>query len=121
MKSNTRIQTNKHTKKTFLYNRRNPAKSRDIYSDDNPADTIHIKYTSLEDVKNTIQMLEDLYKHKKHSHKRIWQVALVMKVRLNVLKSKKPEQYKLANKYLQFLTKRTKLADASRYTTTFNL
>ena len=41
------------TKKQFLYNPNNPKKSFDVYIDKNPKDTIHIKYTTLLDVKNT--------------------------------------------------------------------
>jgi hypothetical protein len=84
MKNKTKIKTKKKikSKKTFLYNRNNPKKSFDIYSDNNPSDTIHIKYTTLQDVKDTIVKLEKLYKQKKYSHKRIYQVAMIMKVRL---------------------------------------
>ncbi len=106
---------NQKTKKQFLYNSKNPNKSFDIYSDQNPSDTIHIKYTTIQDVKNTIDKLEKLYKNKKYPHKRIWQVALIMKVRLEVLKDKKQEQYLLSKKYLDFLGKRTKLDDKERY------
>ena len=80
---------NSKTKKRFLYNPNNPKKSFDVYIDKNPKDTIHIKYTTLEDVKNTIDKLEKLYKDKKYTHKRIWQVGMIMKVRLEVLKNKK--------------------------------
>ncbi len=38
-----------------------------------------------------------------------------MKVRLEVLKDKKQEQYLLSKKYLDFLGKRTKLDDKERY------
>lgn len=76
------------TKKRFLYNPNDPKKSFDVYIDKNPKDTIHIKYTTLDDVKNTIRKLESLYKNKKYSHKRIWQVGMIMKVRLEVLKNK---------------------------------
>ena len=86
-----------------------------MYIDKNPKETIHIKYTTLEDVKNTIHKLEKLYKNKKYTHKRIWQVGMIMKVRLEVLKNIKPEQYNLANKYFIFLGKRTKLEDKERY------
>jgi CRISPR/Cas system-associated exonuclease Cas4 (RecB family) len=58
-------------------------KSFDVYIDKNPKDTIHIKYTKVEDVKNTIDKLEKLYKSKKYTHKRIWQVGMIMYVRLN--------------------------------------
>jgi hypothetical protein len=110
--------TNK-TKKTFLFNPNNPNKSFNVYIDKNPKDTIHIKYTTLEDVKQTIQKLEKLYKQKKYPHKRIWQVGMIMYVRLKVLKDKKPEQLKLANKYFRFLGKRTKLEEKKRYTLKF--
>lgn len=103
------------TKKQFLYNPNNPKKSFDVYIDKNPKDTIHIKYTTTEDVENTIRNLEKLYKDKKYSHKRIWQVGMIMKVRLEVLKNKKPEQYKLSKKYFDFLGRRTKLDDKMRY------
>ena len=108
------------TKKQFLFNPENPKKSFDVYIDKNPKDTISIKYTTLEDVQNTIDKLEKLYKNKKYTHKRIWQVGMIMYVRLKVLKDKKPEQYALANKYFIFLGKRTKLDEKSRYTLSFN-
>ena len=94
------------TKKQFLYNPNNPKKSFDVYIDKNPKDTIPIKYTTVKDVKNTIKKLEKLFKTKKYPHKRIWQVGMIMKVRLESLKSKKPQQYKLANKYFDRLVKR---------------
>jgi hypothetical protein len=107
------------TKKQFLFNPENPTKSFDVYIDKNPTDTIHIKYTTLEDVKNTIDKLEKLYKNKKYTHKRIWQVGMIMYVRLKVLKHKKPKEYALANKYFIFLGKRTKLVERSRYNLSF--
>jgi len=110
---------NSKTKKIFLYNPNNPKKSFDVYIDKNPKDTIHIKYTTTQDVKNTINKLEKLYKAKKYTHKRIWQVGMIMKVRLEVLKNIKPEQYNLSKKYFEFLGKRTKLNDKDRYNFTF--
>lgn len=107
------------TKRTFLYNPNNPKKSFDVYIDKNPKDTIHIKYRTLEDVKNTIDKLEKLYKDKKYTHKRIWQVGMIMKVRLEVLKDKKPEQYDISKKYFEFLGKRTKLNNTERYNAIF--
>ena len=107
------------TKKKFLFNPNNPKKSFDVYIDKNPKDTIHIKYTTLDDVKNTINKLETLYKNKKYTHKRIFQVGMIMKVRLKVLEHIKPQQFNLANKYFQFLGKRTKLEDKERYKLTF--
>ena len=107
------------SKKQFFYNPNNPKKSFDVYIDKNPNDTINIKYTTTHDVKNTINKLERLYKTKKYSHKRIWQVGMIMKVRLEVLKDKKPQQYKLSKKYFDFLVKRTKLPDIERYKLVF--
>jgi len=115
----TKTKTNSKTKKQFLYNPKNPKKSLDLFTNDNPNDTIHIKYTTLEDVKNTIDKLEKLYKNKKYTHKRIWQVGMIMNVRLKVLKNKKPKQYALANKYFIFLGKRTKLEEKDRYKLSF--
>ena len=107
------------TKKQFLFNPKNPKKSFDVYIDKNPKDTINIKYTSVKDVENTIDKLEKLYKSKKYTHKRIWQVGMIMKVRLGVLQSKKPKQYALANKYFKFLGKRTTLSEKDRYNISF--
>jgi hypothetical protein len=122
MKYNTKKKnknTKNKTKKQFLYNPENPKKSFDVYIDKNPMDTINIKYTTLEDVKNTIDKLEKLYKNKKYTHKRIWQVGMIMYVRLKVLRHKKSKQYALANKYFTFLGKRTKLEEISRYKFSF--
>jgi hypothetical protein len=114
MKQKTRKKT-----KQFLFHPDNPDKSFNVYIDKNPKDTIHIKYTTVDDVKHTIDKLEKLYKHKRYTHKRIWQVAMIMNVRLKVLKSKKPEQYALANKYFTFLGKRTALDQKARYQLSF--
>jgi hypothetical protein len=100
-------------KKKFLYNPDNPKKSFDVYIDKNPKDTIPIKYKTLDDVKSTIKKLESLYKNGKYPHKRIWQVGMIMKVRLESLKSKKPQQYKLANKYFKHLGERSKIKNES--------
>ena len=108
-----------NTKKHFLFNPENPKNSFDVYIDKNPKDTIKIKYTTLEDVKNTIDKLEKLYKNKKYTHKRIWQVGMIMNVRLKVLRNKKPKQYALANKYFNFLGKRTNLEEKERYKLSF--
>lgn len=117
-RKNNKNKKNK-TKKQFLFNPKNPKKSFDVYIDKNPKDTINIKYKTLEDVKNTIDKLEKLYKSKKYTHKRIWQVGMIMKVRLEVLKNKKPKEYALANKYFKFLGKRTKLDEKNRYKFSF--
>lgn len=109
----------KNQKKSFLYNPNNPKKSFDVYIDKNPNDTISIKYKTINDIKNTIKKLEKLYKTKKYSHKRIWQVGMIMKVRLQSIKKHKKtkykkakninERYNLSKKYFKFLGKRTKM------------
>jgi uncharacterized protein (DUF2237 family) len=97
------------SKKQLLFNPDDPKKSFDVYIDKDPSDTIPIKYTTIQDVKRTIRKLERLFKEGKYSHKRIWQVCMILRVRLKVLKKKKPEEYKLAERYFKFLGQRTKL------------
>lgn len=109
------------TAKTFLYNPNNPATSFDVYIDKNPADTIPIKYTTVDDVKETITTLEQLYKSHEYPHKRIWQVGMILYVRLRVLKKIKKAQYELANKYFKFLKHRTSLPSDERYKLQFTL
>ena len=106
--------------KKFLFNPDNPKKSFDVYIDKNPKDTIPIKYKTVGDVKDTIAKLERLYKTKKYPHKRIWQVGMIMKVRLEVLKDKKPKEYALANRYFKFLSNRSDLSENERYKSTFH-
>ena len=112
------------TKKTFLYNPNNPKKSFDVYIDKNPKDTIPIKYSTVEDVEETIQKLEKLYKSGKYTHKRIWQVGMIMKVRLEAIKKHKKKlypkakdvskRYNLSKKYFDFLRSRSKEKDDSK-------
>ena len=104
--------------KTFLYNPNNPKKSFDVYIDKNPNDTIPIKYSTVDDVKKTIKKLERLFKNKQYTHKRIWQVGMILMVRLKAMLKHKhtkyknakyvKERYNLANKYFKFLGERTK-------------
>lgn len=95
-------------KKEFLFNPKNPKKSFDVYIDKNPKDTIPIKYKTLQDVKNTIKKLERLYKAGKYPHKRIFQVAMIMMVRLRVI-NPNDTRTRLATRYKNFLNKRTKI------------
>ena len=107
----------KSPKKKFLYNPNDPKTSFDVYINKRPEDTIPIKYSTVDDVKNTIRKLESHFKKKEYSHKRIWQVAMIMRVRLKVIHQYKDtrypnakrtyERYSLANKYYLFLKKRT--------------
>lgn len=121
MKTRRQHNLNNKTKKRFLYNHNNPRKSFDVYIDKNPNDTISIKYKTVNDVKNTIKKLENLYKNKKYTHKRIWQVGMIMKVRLEVLKDIKPKQFQIANNYFRFLGERTKLNEVDRYKFKFKI
>lgn len=111
-KTRKKGRTNK--KPQFLYHPNNPDKSFDVYIDKNPKDTIPIKFTTLDDVKHTIRKLERLYKSGKYSHKRIWQVGMIMKVRLDAIKKHHPQvkgingRVALAQKYFKFLGERTK-------------
>jgi len=113
--------TKNKTRKSFLFNPENPKKSFDVYIDKNPKDTIPIKYTTLSDVKNTIRRLEHLYKSKRYSHKRIWQVGMILYVRLNVIKKIKPMHYAIASKYFNFLKYRTTLPKDERYKLKFEM
>ena len=108
----------KRKKQTFLYNPNDPKNSFDVYIDKNPNDTIPIKYTTIKDIENTIKKLERLYKSKKYTHKRIWQVGMIMKVRLEAIyKYRKTKfknaknivsRYNLSKRYFKFLGERTK-------------
>ena len=118
--SQTRKKGGKRTRR-FLFNPKNPKTSFNVYTDKNPYNTIPIHYKTIDDVRSTIIKLEKLYKAKKYTHQRIWAVAMIMKVRLEVLKQKKPEEYKLAKRYFEFLGKRTKMDDDERYQSVFKL
>jgi len=113
--------TKNKTRKSFLFNPENPKKSFDVYIDKNPKDTIPINYTTLSDVKDTIRKLEHLYKSKRYSHKRIWQVGMILYVRLNVIKKIKPMHYAIASKYFNFLKYRTTLPKDERYKLKFEM
>ncbi len=119
----TKRRTKKVLNKTrkFLFNPNNPDKSFDVYIDKNPKDTIPISYKTVDNVKGTILKLEKLYKSKKYTHKRIWQVGMIMKVRLEVLKEKKRCEYALANRYFKFLSRRTDLSEEERYQAVFRI
>ena len=110
--------------KEFLFNPENPKKSFDVYIDKNPNDTISIKYKTVTDVRMTIKKLERLFKQDKYTHKRIFQVAMIIKVRLGAIlkhqKTKYPnakkvkERYNLAKKYYDFIKERTKINDHNK-------
>ncbi len=121
MEKNRNVLQNKDN---FLYNPTDPDSSYDVYIDKNPYDTIPIKYTTVQDVKNTIQKLEKLYKSNRYSHKRIWQVAMIMKIRLQAIVknyNKGLDRYKISQNYYNFLKKRTKLSKKDRKTFHFTI
>jgi hypothetical protein len=107
------------SKKDFYFSPKNPKRSFDVYIDKNPKDTISIKYATIKDVKSTIIKLEKLYKSKEYPHKRIWQVGMIMMVRLRAIKDIKPEEFKLAYSYFKFLGERTKLDEKERFKSVF--
>ena len=81
---------------------------RRLYTDENPKDTIPIKFATLGDVKTTIRKLERLYKKGERPHIRISQVAQVLEQRLRFIKEAK-DRHDLAKRYKEFLKKRTKI------------
>ncbi len=117
MRKGIKKKTRKKNKPQFLYNPDNPKKSFDVYINKNPSDTIPIAYTTVADVEETILKLEKLYKTGKYPHKRIWQVGMILKVRLEAMnKYKKTKfkkavkvysRYKLAERYFKFLGMRS--------------
>ncbi len=99
-------------------------KNYDLYSDANPKDTIRIKYGTKEEVKQTINKLENIYKKGTKPHNRISQIANVMTQRTKVIKDKNPSidkgRHKLSKDYYEFLKKRTKIkGDKERKKLTF--
>lgn len=93
----------------------------DLYSDANPKDTIRIKYKTLQEVKDTINRLERLYKSKKITHSRNVMIVNVMTQRLRVI-NPNDKRYKLSKKYFDFLKQRTKLKnDDDRKKLIFNI
>ena len=128
-KSHTQKNKNKNKNKKdqresqyFFYDKSKPDNGYDVYVNKNPLDTIPIRYTTVADVTETIKTLEKLYKNGTRPHKRIWQVAMIMRVRLGVIKkyasTRYPNaknvaaRYRLADRYYQFLKKRTKCRDS---------
>ena len=95
---------------------------RRLYTDENPADTVSIKYASLQDTKDTIKKLERLYKSDRRPHIRISQIANVLEQRLRFIKSNKNTRHTLAKRYTEFLKQRTnKARDKDRQKMRFTL
>lgn len=101
----------------FLFNPNNPSKSFDVYIDKNPKDTIAMKYTTLNDVKNYIKKLEKIYKKGEKDHSRISKNAMILRVRLRVINEKTgkaKDRLQYATRYTEFLKKRTKLKNENQ-------
>ena len=105
------------SKEQFLFNPNNPKKSFDVYIDKNKSDTIPIKYSTKSEVLKTVNTLEKLYKSNKYNHSRISKVAMILRVRLRIIKDKNPKidkgRLKIAERYSEFLKKRTKIKNDS--------
>ncbi len=119
-RSSTRRTKRTQKRPRFFFHPNDPSRSFDVYINKDPSNTIPIRYKTVEDVHHTIQKLERLYKNKQYPHQRIWQVGMIMKVRLEVLRHKKPKEYALANRYFRFLGDRTDLPEKERYLATFS-
>ena len=92
-------------------------KNYDLYSDANPKDTIRIKYKTIQDVKDTINKIEKLYKSDKITHSRAVQIINVMTQRLRVINTTDPRT-NLSKKYFEFLKTRTKQKNVNNGPTT---
>tara|TARA_Y100000114_G_C11760054_1_gene329025 strand:- start:1796 stop:2128 length:333 start_codon:yes stop_codon:yes gene_type:complete len=89
----------------------------DLYSDANPSNTVRIKYKTINDVKNTIQMLEKKYKNNEIKHNRNSQIVNVMTQRLRVIlknHNKGKDRFELSKRYFDFLKERTKMKKDKR-------
>ena len=62
--------------------------ARRLYTDENPKDTVSIKFSTMDDVKKTIRKLERIFKNGEREHKRISQIAQVLEQRLRFMKGK---------------------------------
>ena len=86
---------------------------RRLYTDENPKDTIPIKFSTKADVIRTIKTLERIYKSKERPHLRISQVAQVLEQRLRFIKGA-GDRHKIAKRYTEFLKERTKKKEDER-------
>ena len=93
--------------------------TRRLYTDENPKDTVNIKFTTVDDVKNTIRKLERLFKSGERPHLRISQIAQVLEQRLRFIKGA-GDRHKISVKYKNFLKERTKKKGDERKKLTFN-
>ena len=94
---------------------------RRLYTDEDATNSVPIKFSNINDVKQTIRKLESLYKSGKRPHVRISQIAQVLEQRTRFMKGKKKEN-ELAKRYTSFLKERTKKkSEQERKKLTFKL
>ena len=79
-----------------------PEQHSNLYTNENPSDTIPIRFRTIQDVKNTIKRLERLRKSKKYTRARISQVAHVLEQRTRFMKGKEKHN-ELAKEYTKHL------------------
>ena len=94
--------------------------ARRLYTDENPKDTIPIKFSTMADVKNTIKSLEKLYKSGQRPHLRISPVAQGLEQRLRFIKGA-GDRHKLAKRYTTFLKTRTNTKESERKNLNFKI
>ena len=75
---------------------------RNLYTNEDPSNTIPIRFKTLRDVENTIKKLERLRKNGSYSRVRIQRVAHVLEQRTRFMKGKEKHN-ELAKKYLKKL------------------
>lgn len=75
-----------------------PEQHSNLYTNEDPSNTIPIRFRTIQDVKNTIKRLERLRKAKKYTRVRISQVAHVLEQRTRFMKGNE-----LAKEYTKYL------------------
>lgn len=85
-----------------------PNTRRRLYTDENPKDTIAVKYSTLEELKKTVSKLERVYKKGQYPHIRISQVGNLLEQRIRFL-PKNTSRHNFIKRYVNFLKQRTKL------------
>lgn len=88
---------------------------RRLYTDENPKDTVGVKFATIQDVKNTIKKIERLFKTDKITHARASQIANLVEQRSRFMPGKEKENA-LAKRYTEFLKQRTKSKDRKKLT-----
>lgn len=82
-----------------------PEQHSDLYTNEDPSNTIPIRFKTIQDVKNTIKRLERLRISKKYTRHRISKVAHVLEQRTRFMKGKKNHN-EIAKEYIRYLAHR---------------